>query len=103
VGKGFSRVETPLFEGMVVEQQVVKGDVDEVHGEDVNDAGVVTKGVVSAVDNVVHTADEEPSIPSPTLPTPPPQPSQDIPSTFQVQPTPPQLPQAQPQSPQPQP
>nr|GEV64875.1 hypothetical protein [Tanacetum cinerariifolium] len=50
-GKGFSGVETPLFEGMVVEQQVVKGDVDEVHCEDVNAAGVVTEGVVSAVDN----------------------------------------------------
>nr|GFB80390.1 hypothetical protein [Tanacetum cinerariifolium] len=35
-------------------------------------------------------------------PTPPPQPSQDIPSTSQVQPTPPQSPQVQPQ-PQPQP
>nr|GEW53294.1 hypothetical protein [Tanacetum cinerariifolium] len=44
-----------------------------------------------------------PSISSPTPPTPPPQPFQDIRSTSQVQPTPPQSPQAQPQSPQPQP
>nr|GEY84423.1 hypothetical protein [Tanacetum cinerariifolium] len=50
VVKGFSRVETPLFEGMIVEQQVVKGDDDEVHVEDVNAVGVVTKGVVNAAD-----------------------------------------------------
>nr|GEY84044.1 hypothetical protein [Tanacetum cinerariifolium] len=74
-------------------RKVAKGDVDEVHGEDVNAAGVVTEGVVSAADDVVPTADEEPSIPSPTPPTPPPQPSHDIPSTSQVQPTPPQSPQ----------
>nr|GFB23676.1 hypothetical protein [Tanacetum cinerariifolium] len=41
----------------------------------------------------VPTAAEEPSILSHTPPTPPPQPSYDIPSTFQVQPTPPQSPQ----------
>nr|GEU51348.1 uncharacterized mitochondrial protein AtMg00810-like [Tanacetum cinerariifolium] len=64
VGKGFSRVKTPLFKRMVVEQQVAEGDADEVHGEDVNAAGVVTEGVVSAADDVVPTADEEPSIPS---------------------------------------
>nr|GEU75488.1 hypothetical protein [Tanacetum cinerariifolium]GEV68983.1 hypothetical protein [Tanacetum cinerariifolium] len=55
--------------------------VDEVHVEDVNAAGVVTEGVVCALDDVVHTAMEESSIPSHTPPTPPPQPSQDIPST----------------------
>nr|GEU55111.1 xylulose kinase-1 [Tanacetum cinerariifolium] len=41
--KGFSGVKTPLFKGMIVDQQVAKGDADEVHGEDVNAAGVVTK------------------------------------------------------------
>nr|GEU86585.1 hypothetical protein [Tanacetum cinerariifolium] len=76
-----------------VEQQVAEGDADEVHGEDVNAVGVVTEGVVSAADDVVPTADEEPSIPSPTSSTPPPQPSHDIPSTSQVQPTRPQSPQ----------
>nr|GEW53842.1 hypothetical protein [Tanacetum cinerariifolium] len=50
-------------------------------------------GVVSAADDVVLSVDEEPSIPSPTPPTLPPQPSHDIPSTSQVQPTPPQSPQ----------
>nr|GEU65223.1 hypothetical protein [Tanacetum cinerariifolium] len=51
VGKGFSRVETPLFEGMLVVQEVGKGDDDEVHVEDVNAAGVATEGVVSAADD----------------------------------------------------
>nr|GEU49446.1 putative ribonuclease H-like domain-containing protein [Tanacetum cinerariifolium] len=48
------------------------------------------------------TVTQEPSIPSPTPPTPPPQPPQDLPSTSQVQQTPPQSPQVQP-PPQPQP
>nr|GEV03419.1 hypothetical protein [Tanacetum cinerariifolium] len=91
VGKGFSGVETPLFKGMIVEQQVAKGDADEVHGEDVNTASVATERDVSADDDDVP--DKELSIPSPTPPTPPPQPSQDIFSTSQVQPTPPQSPQ----------
>nr|GFA45200.1 hypothetical protein [Tanacetum cinerariifolium] len=79
----FSNVETPLFEGMVVAQEVGKGIADEVHDEGIPAAGIVTEGVVSAADDVVHIADEEPSIPSPTPPTPPPQPSHDIPSTSQ--------------------
>nr|GEW90576.1 hypothetical protein [Tanacetum cinerariifolium] len=102
IDKGFSGVETSLFEGMIVEQPVVEGDADEVHGEDVN-AGDVAEGDVSAANDKVPTADEQPSIPSLIPPTPPPQPSQDIPSTFHVQPTPPQSPQVQQQSPQPQP
>nr|GFA52315.1 hypothetical protein [Tanacetum cinerariifolium] len=92
VGKGFSRVETPLFAGMLVEQQVVEeGDV-EVHGEEVN-VGDTAEGDVTATHGEVPTADEEPFIPSLTPPTPPPQPSHDIPFTSQVQPTPPQSPQ----------
>nr|GEZ74617.1 hypothetical protein [Tanacetum cinerariifolium] len=102
VGKGFSGVETPLFEGMLVEQQVVEeGDV-EVHGEEVN-AGATAEGDVSVAHGEVPTVAEDPSILSPTPPTPPPQPSHDIPSTSQVQPTPPQSPQVQLQLPQPQP
>nr|GEW58477.1 hypothetical protein [Tanacetum cinerariifolium] len=50
--------------------EVDKG-VNEVHDESVHAAGVVAEGVVSAVDDV-PTAIEEPSIPSPTPPTPPP-------------------------------
>nr|GEY50161.1 hypothetical protein [Tanacetum cinerariifolium] len=64
VGKGFSGVEIPLFE-----------DDSATHGE-------------------VPTVIEEPSMPSPTPTTPPPQQPQDIPSTSQVQQTPPQSPQA---------
>nr|GFD12460.1 hypothetical protein [Tanacetum cinerariifolium] len=77
--KGFFGVDTPLFEGMLVEQQVVEeGDADE-KDENVN-AGDTAEGDVSAAHDEVHTADEEPSIPSLTPPTPPPQPSHDIPS-----------------------
>nr|GEV45835.1 hypothetical protein [Tanacetum cinerariifolium] len=84
VGKGFSRVDTPLFEGMLVVQEVGEGDADEVYVEDVNAAGVAAEGAISAADDVVPTAVDEPSIPSPTPPTPPPQPSQDQPSTSQI-------------------
>nr|GEX67629.1 hypothetical protein [Tanacetum cinerariifolium] len=84
-GKGFSGVETLLFERMIVEHHVAEGDNDEVHVEDVNAAGVATEGVVSATDDVVPTADDEPSIPSPTPPTQPPQPSQDVPLTPKVE------------------
>nr|GEW25412.1 xylulose kinase-1 [Tanacetum cinerariifolium]GEW28018.1 xylulose kinase-1 [Tanacetum cinerariifolium] len=99
VGKGFFGVETPMFVGMLVEQQVAEeGDV-EVHGAEVN-ACDTAEGDVSAAHAEVPTVAEEPSIPSPTPPTPPPQPSHDIPSTSQAQPTPPQSPQVPPQSPQ---
>nr|GEY96261.1 hypothetical protein [Tanacetum cinerariifolium] len=101
VGKGLSGVKTPLFEGMLLEQQVVEeGDADE--NDEIVNAGDAAKGDVSAAHREVLIVAEEPSIPSPTPPTPPPQPSQDIPSTSQVQPTPPQSPQIQPPSPQPQ-
>nr|GEW38673.1 hypothetical protein [Tanacetum cinerariifolium] len=93
VGKGFFEVETPLFEGMLVAQEVGEGVADEVHEEGVHAAGIATEGDVSAAHDEVLTVAEEPSIPSPTPPTPPQQPSQDIPSTSQVQPTPPQSPQ----------
>nr|GEV48325.1 hypothetical protein [Tanacetum cinerariifolium] len=74
VGKGCSGVETPLFEG---------------------DAEVNV--------DVVHAVVGKPSIPSPTPPSQTPPPSQNIPSTSQVQLTPPPSPIAQPQSPQQQP
>nr|GEU51004.1 hypothetical protein [Tanacetum cinerariifolium] len=82
VGKGCSGVETPLFEGMIVEQQVDKG-VAEVNIKDVSTAGVAAEGDVSAADDVVPNVVQEPSISSPTPPTPPPQPSQDQPLTSQ--------------------
>nr|GEV71883.1 hypothetical protein [Tanacetum cinerariifolium] len=87
VGKGFSGVETPLFEGMLVAQEVGEGFADEVQDEGVPAAGIAAEGDVSAANDEVPIVADEPSIPSPT---PPPRPSQDIPSTSQTQPTPPQ-------------
>nr|GEW55365.1 protein NYNRIN-like [Tanacetum cinerariifolium] len=89
VGKGFFGVETPLFEGMLVEQQGdEEGDANE-HVEEVN-IGDDAKGDDSAAHGEIPTVAVEQSIPSPTPPNPPPQPPQDIPSTLQVQQTPPQ-------------
>nr|GEV45510.1 putative ribonuclease H-like domain-containing protein [Tanacetum cinerariifolium]GEW34261.1 putative ribonuclease H-like domain-containing protein [Tanacetum cinerariifolium] len=82
IGKGFSEVETPLFEGMLVEQEIEEeGDADE-HVEEVT-ASDDAHGEDSAVHGEVPTVTQEPSIPSPTLPTPPPQPPQDVLSTSQ--------------------
>nr|GEW51547.1 hypothetical protein [Tanacetum cinerariifolium] len=95
VGKGFSRVETPLFEGMLIEQEIeVEGDADE-HIEEVT--------TCDDAHEEVSTVSQEPSIPSLTPPTSQPQPPQDVLSTSQVHQTPPQSPQVQPPSPQPQP
>nr|GFC86322.1 hypothetical protein [Tanacetum cinerariifolium] len=100
VGKGFSRVAIPLFESMLVEQEMdEEGDADK-HVEEV-DTGDAAHGDVSAARGEVPIVTEEPSVPSPTPPTPPPQSPQDIPSISQVQQTPPQSPQVQPPSPQP--
>nr|GEU43253.1 hypothetical protein [Tanacetum cinerariifolium] len=82
VGKGCLGVETPLFEGMIVEQQVGDG-ANEVHVDDVSTAGVAAEGAASVIDDEVPAAVDEPSIPSPPPPTQPPPPSQDIPSTSQ--------------------
>nr|GEY59275.1 copia protein [Tanacetum cinerariifolium] len=92
VGKRFSGVETPLFKGMMVEQEIKEeGDADE-HVEEVT-AGGDAHGEDSAAHGEVPTVTKEPSIPFPTPPSLPPQPPQDIPSTSQVQQTPPQSPQ----------
>nr|GEV22623.1 retrovirus-related Pol polyprotein from transposon TNT 1-94 [Tanacetum cinerariifolium] len=69
VGKGFSEVETPLFESMIVAQQV-----DDVVNE-------VVAGV--DVDDVPAAADVKPSLPSPRPTTQPLLPSQELPSTSQ--------------------
>nr|GEX11834.1 hypothetical protein [Tanacetum cinerariifolium] len=66
---------------MLVAQEVEQGDADE-NVENVN-VGDAAEGDVSAANDEVPTGDEEPSIPSPTPLTPPPQPSHDIPSTSQ--------------------
>nr|GEV12686.1 hypothetical protein [Tanacetum cinerariifolium] len=92
VGKGFSGDETPLFEGMLVGQEIEEeGDADE-HVED-DTTGDDAHGDDTAAHGKVPTVTQEPSIPSPTLTIPPSQPPQDIPLTSQVQHTPPQLPQ----------
>nr|GEZ83252.1 hypothetical protein [Tanacetum cinerariifolium] len=77
-----------------------EGDVDE--NVEVN-AGDAAEGDVSDAHGEVPAVAAEPSIPSPTPTTPPPQSTHDIPSTSQVQQTPPHSPQVQPPSPQPQP
>nr|GEY19092.1 hypothetical protein [Tanacetum cinerariifolium] len=78
--KGFSRVETPLFEGMLVGQEIEEGGDEEEHIED------VTTGDDAQEDVTAGQGDDaqEPSIPSPTPPTPPPQLPQDLPSTSQA-------------------
>nr|GEX39143.1 putative ribonuclease H-like domain-containing protein [Tanacetum cinerariifolium] len=88
VGKGFSRVDMPLFEGMIVAQQA----------DDVADEGAADVDV-----DAVLAAADEPSMPSPTPTTQQPPPSQELPSTSQVLPTPPLSLISQPPSPQQQP
>nr|GFB65677.1 hypothetical protein [Tanacetum cinerariifolium] len=69
VGKGFSRIETPLFEGMLLEQEIAKeGDAAE-HVKEVN-VGDPAEGDDSAAHREVPNVTDEPSIPSPTRPTP---------------------------------
>nr|GEV67780.1 hypothetical protein [Tanacetum cinerariifolium] len=87
---------------MLVAQQVDESTA-ELNADDVHAAGVANEGTAVVNADIVLTAVDEPSIPSPTPPTQPPPPSQDIPSTYQVQPTPSPSPIAQPPSPQQQP
>nr|GEX39271.1 putative ribonuclease H-like domain-containing protein [Tanacetum cinerariifolium] len=77
-----------------------EGEADE-HVKEVS-AGDAAEGDDSAAHGEVPTIAKEQSIPSLIPPTPPPQPPQDIPSTSQVQQTPPQSPQVQPPLPLPQ-
>nr|GEU92455.1 hypothetical protein [Tanacetum cinerariifolium] len=83
VGKGFSRVNTPLFKGMLVQQQAAN-DVDDVVADNVpadDVVDVVADDVIAddVADVVAHAA-AKPTPPSPTPTTPPPTP-QDLPST----------------------
>nr|GFA18830.1 hypothetical protein [Tanacetum cinerariifolium] len=79
VGKGFSGVETPLFEGMLVVGVIEKeGDAE----EQVLDVAVDDVAAYGADTTVQRDDVHEPSIPSPTLPTLPQQ-SQDLPPTSQ--------------------
>nr|GEY46250.1 hypothetical protein [Tanacetum cinerariifolium] len=81
VGKGCSRVETPLFKGMLVAiEPENKGNAKEQGApEEQGNDNNATEEPVTAADDV---ADQ--SIQSPTPLTPPPQQPQDIPSTSQV-------------------
>nr|GEX57860.1 retrovirus-related Pol polyprotein from transposon TNT 1-94 [Tanacetum cinerariifolium] len=83
-GKEFSKVETPLFKGILVPQQA-DADVDDVVNDDV------------VIDDV-FAVDAEPTPPSPPPTTTPP-PPQDLPSTSQIVPTLPPLPITEPSSP----
>nr|GEV31201.1 hypothetical protein [Tanacetum cinerariifolium] len=79
VGKGFYEVETPLFEGMLVGQEIEEvGDKNE-HVEDVTAGDDAQEDVTAAQGDDA----QEPSIPSPTPSTPSPQLPQDLPSTSQ--------------------
>nr|GEV25888.1 reverse transcriptase domain-containing protein [Tanacetum cinerariifolium] len=75
VGKGFSGVETPLFVGMLAEQEIdEEGDADE-HVEEVN-ADDAAQGDVSAAYGEVHqTPPQSPQV-QPPSPQPRPQPQQ---------------------------
>nr|GEZ03463.1 hypothetical protein [Tanacetum cinerariifolium] len=86
-GKGFSRVETPLFEGMPVNQEVDAEEDADKHIEKAT-AGDVAQGDDTAAYREVPIVTQEPSIPSPTPPTPPAQLPQEPPLTSQVQHTP---------------
>nr|GEW89571.1 reverse transcriptase domain-containing protein [Tanacetum cinerariifolium] len=81
-GKGCYGVETPLFEGMLVAQQVDESTA-ELNDDDVPAAGVAGEGATEVNVDAVLAAVDEPPIPSPTPSTQPPLPSQDIPSTSQ--------------------
>nr|GEV68474.1 hypothetical protein [Tanacetum cinerariifolium] len=69
VGKGFSRVETPLFERMLVQQQAAD-DTANIAADEV---------IVNDVADVVTHATAEPTQPLPT-----PSPPQDLPSTSHI-------------------
>nr|GFB07853.1 hypothetical protein [Tanacetum cinerariifolium] len=93
VRKGFSGVETPLFEGMPAARQLAEECIVE---EQVQADDAVTAAVQETVAEDV-TNEAIPSTPTPLiLPSPP---SHDIPSTSQEQSSPPQQPQSSPQAP----
>nr|GEU63057.1 hypothetical protein [Tanacetum cinerariifolium] len=81
VRKGCSGVETPLFEGMLVVQQVDESIVELKY--DVPAVGVADEGAAEVNVDAVPAGVDEPSLPLPTPSTQPPPPSQDIPSTSQ--------------------
>nr|GEZ65096.1 hypothetical protein [Tanacetum cinerariifolium] len=93
IGKGFSGMDTPLFEGMLVPHQAYDEVVDDVTADDVVD--VATDDVADEVVDVVAEDAVEPTPPSPTPAITP------LPPQHEVTPTPPPSPIAQPSSPPP--
>nr|GEX50667.1 hypothetical protein [Tanacetum cinerariifolium] len=69
IGKGFSRVETPLFESMLVVRDVAEEAVAQVpaHGDDVQEPAAE-----EVVTDVVPPTPTPPSPPSPVIPSSPP-------------------------------
>nr|GFB55512.1 hypothetical protein [Tanacetum cinerariifolium] len=80
VGKGFSGVETPLFEGMLVGVIGEEGDAEE-QVQDVADVTAAQGADTAVIGDVI----QDQSIPYPTPLTLPPQQPQDLPSTSQAQ------------------
>nr|GFC35895.1 hypothetical protein [Tanacetum cinerariifolium] len=83
VGKGFSRVETPLFEGMLAARQLAEEGIaeEQVQADDAVAAAVQENVVEDAANDAIPSA-----------------PSHDIPSPSQEQSSPPQQPQSSPQA-----
>nr|GEW09904.1 hypothetical protein [Tanacetum cinerariifolium] len=92
VGKGFSGVETPLFEGMLATREIAEEGIaeEQVQADDVV-AAAVQETVAEDVANEAIPSNPTPLI----LPSPP---SHAIPSTSQVQSSPPQQTQSSPQA-----
>nr|GEY65855.1 hypothetical protein [Tanacetum cinerariifolium] len=86
-GKGCSGVETPLFEGMIAAREPENQGNTEEQGDE-EEQGTDNAAAEEPVTDVDDVVDQ--SIQSPTPLTPPPQQTQDIPSTSQVQSPPPQ-------------
>nr|GEU34594.1 putative ribonuclease H-like domain-containing protein [Tanacetum cinerariifolium] len=78
VGKGFSGVETPLFEGMLVVGENVEEGIAAEQVQDDAAVAATQEGIIAAIEEDV----QEQYIPSPT---PPPQPPQDLPSTLSLE------------------
>nr|GFB51657.1 hypothetical protein [Tanacetum cinerariifolium] len=78
VGKGFSEVETPLFAGMLVEQQVAEEGDAEVHGKEENASDTAEGDVSAAHREVQPTPSQSPQVQPPSPQSQPqPQPQQD--------------------------
>nr|GEY57692.1 hypothetical protein [Tanacetum cinerariifolium] len=93
VGKGFSGVEIPLFEGMLAAREIAEEGIaeEQLQADDVVAAAVQESIVEDVANEAIPSTHTPPILPSP--------PSHDIPSLSQVQYLPPQQPQSSPQAP----